>query len=75
MAGALLIYPLYLDPVAMKPCTPEHLLDRLSEARAGAPATALALKALPHAVMRARYALLNPILRRLRARRGVDPGR
>ncbi|GAB6845952.1 capsular polysaccharide export protein [Methylorubrum rhodinum] len=75
VAGALLIYPLYLDPVAMKPCTPEHLLDRLSEARAGAPATALALKALPHAVMRARYALLNPILRRLRARRGVDPGR
>lgn len=74
VAGALLLYPLYLDPVAMKPCTPEHLLDRLSEARAEAPATALALKALPHAVMRARYALLNPILRRLRARRGVDPG-
>ena len=75
VAGALLLYPSYLDPVAMKPCTPEHLLDRLSEARADAPATALALKALPHAAMRARYALLNPILRRLRARRGVDPGR
>ncbi len=75
VAGALLLYPLYLDPVAMKPCTPEHLLDRLSEARADAPANALALKALPHAVMRARYALLNPILRRLRARRGVGPGR
>ncbi|KQT45448.1 capsular biosynthesis protein [Methylobacterium sp. Leaf456] len=75
VAGALLLYPLYLDPVAMKPCTPEHLLDRLAEARADAPANALALKALPHAVMRARYALLNPILRRLRARRGVGPGR
>ena len=75
VAGALLVYPLYLDPVAMKPCTPEHLLDRLAEARADAPANALALKALPHAVMRARYALLNPILRRLRARRGVGPGR
>ncbi|WP_342152956.1 capsular biosynthesis protein [Methylorubrum sp. SB2] len=75
VAGALLLYPLYLDPVAMKPCTPEHLLDRLSEARADAPANALALKALPHAVMRARYALLNPILRRLRTRRGVGPGR
>ncbi|GJE74088.1 capsular polysaccharide export protein, LipB/KpsS family [Methylorubrum suomiense] len=75
VAGALILYPLYLDPVAMKPCTPEQLLDRLSEARAQAPATALALKALPHAMMRARYALLNPILRRLRARRGVGPGR
>ena len=75
VAGALLLYPLYLDPVAMKPCTPEHLLDRLSEARALAPATAFALRTLPHEVMRVRYALLNPILRRLRARRGVDPGR
>ena len=75
VAGALVLYPSYLDPVAMKPCTPERLLDRLSEARAAAPPSALALGAVRHAVMRARYALLNPVLRRLRARRGVGPGR
>lgn len=71
VAGALILYPLYLDPVAMKPCTPEHLLDRLSEARAAAPPSRLALGAARHATMRLRYALINPILRRLRARRGV----
>ena len=71
VAGALILYPLYLDPVAMKPCTPEHRLDRLSEARAAAPPSRLALGAARHATMRLRYALINPILRRLRARRGV----
>ncbi|GJE71638.1 capsular polysaccharide export protein, LipB/KpsS family [Methylorubrum podarium] len=71
VAGALILYPLYLDPVAMKPCTPEHLLDRLSEARAAAGPSRLALGAARHATMRLRYAVINPILRRLRARRGV----
>ena len=71
VAGALILYPLYLDPVAMKPCTPEQLLDRLSEARAATPPSRLALGAARHATMRLRYALINPILRRLRARRGV----
>ncbi|WP_232631116.1 capsular polysaccharide export protein, LipB/KpsS family [Methylobacterium sp. Leaf118] len=75
VAGALILYPSYLDPVAMKPCTPEQLLDRLSAARAAAPPSALALGSVQHAVMRARYALINPLLRRLRARRGVGPGR
>ena len=74
VAGALILYPLYLDPVAMKPCTPEQLLDRLSEARAAAPPSRLALGAVRHATMRLRYAVLNPILRRLRARRGVSGG-
>ncbi len=74
VAGALILYPLYLDPVAMKPCTPEQLLDRLSEARAAAPPSRLALGAARHATMRLRYALINPILRRLRARRGVRSG-
>ena len=74
VAGALILYPLYLDPVAMKPCTPEQLLDRLSEARAAAPPSPLALGAARHATMRLRYAVLNPILRRLRARRGVSGG-
>ncbi|MEH3119554.1 MAG: capsular biosynthesis protein [Methylorubrum populi] len=74
VAGALILYPLYLDPVAMKPCTPERLLDRLSEARAAAPPSRLALGAARHTAMRLRYALVNPILRRLRARRGVRSG-
>lgn len=74
VAGALILYPLYLDPVAMKPCEPEQLLDRLSEARAAAPPSRLALGAARHATMRLRYALINPILRRLRARRGVRGG-
>lgn len=74
VAGTLILYPRYLDPVASKPCTPEHLLDRLSEARSQASASPLALGTVRHAVIRARYALVNPILRRLRARRGVRGG-
>lgn len=71
VAGALLLYPLYVDPVGLKPCPPELLLDRLSEARAAAPRNALALSGLGWLTVRARYALLNPIVRRLRDRRGV----
>ncbi|WP_430913693.1 capsular polysaccharide export protein, LipB/KpsS family [Methylobacterium sp. sgz302541] len=73
-AAALILYPRYLDPVAMKPCTPEHLLDRLSEARDLAPASALSIGRARQLFMRARYAVVNPILRRLRARRGVARG-
>ncbi|MFD0937252.1 capsular biosynthesis protein, partial [Methylobacterium trifolii] len=71
VAGTLILYPRYLDPVAMKPCTPERLLDRLSEARAAAPRTALSLSRAALLGMRARYALLNPVVRALRSRRGV----
>ncbi|WP_375455605.1 capsular biosynthesis protein [uncultured Methylobacterium sp.] len=74
VAGTLILYPRYLDPVAMKPCGPEQLLDRLSAARASAPPTALALGRLGRLTLRARYRLLNPIVRALRARRGVDAG-
>ncbi|TXM74418.1 capsular biosynthesis protein [Methylobacterium sp. WL12] len=74
VAGALILYPRYLDPVAMKPCGPEQLLDRLSAARAAAPPSALALGRLGGALMRTRYRLLNPIVRALRARRGVASG-
>ncbi|GEP01815.1 capsular polysaccharide export protein, LipB/KpsS family [Methylobacterium haplocladii] len=70
-AGALILYPRYLDPVAMKPCEPEQLLDRLSAVRDAAVPSRLAIGGVRHGVMRARYALLNPIVRRLRARRGV----
>ncbi|MDP4023268.1 capsular biosynthesis protein [Methylobacterium sp. NEAU 140] len=71
VAGAMILYPRYLDPVAMKPCTPEQLLDRLSEARAAAPPSALAIGRLAHLAMRVRYGLTNPIVRALRSRRGV----
>ncbi|UMY15793.1 capsular biosynthesis protein [Methylobacterium organophilum] len=71
VAGTLLLYPVYLDPVAMKPCTPEQLLDRLSQARDAAGPSRLAIGRGRQLVMRMRYALINPVLRALRARRGV----
>ncbi|KAB1068260.1 capsular polysaccharide export protein, LipB/KpsS family [Methylobacterium planeticum] len=74
VAGALILYPRYLDPVAMKPCSPEQLLDRLSAARDAAPRTPLSLSRTAQVMMRARYALLNPIMRYLRNRRGVSRG-
>jgi capsular polysaccharide export protein len=71
VAGAMILYPRYLDPVAMKPCSPEQLLDRLSAAREAAPRSALSIGRAAHWAMRARYSLLNPIVRALRSRRGV----
>jgi capsular polysaccharide export protein len=71
VAGAMILYPRYLDPVAMKPCSPEQLLDRLSAAREAAPRNALSIGRVAHLAMRARYGLLNPIVRVLRSRRGV----
>jgi capsular polysaccharide export protein len=71
VAGAMILYPRYLDPVAMKPCSPEQLLDRLSAAREAASRSALLIGRTAHWVMRARYGLLNPIVRALRSRRGV----
>ena len=71
VAGAMILYSRYLDPVAMKPCSPEQLLDRLSAAREAAPRNALSLGRTAHLVMRARYGLFNPIVRALRNRRGV----
>ncbi|NEU14789.1 capsular biosynthesis protein [Methylobacterium sp. BTF04] len=71
VAGALLLYPLYLDPVAMKPCSAEQLLDRLSAERDAAVPSRLALSQRAQWVMRARYAVLNPLVRRLRAKRGI----
>ena len=43
----------------------------LSAARAAAPRNALSLGRTAHLVMRARYGLLNPVVRALRLRRGV----
>jgi capsular polysaccharide export protein len=71
VAGAMILYARYLDPVAMKPCSPEQLLDRLTAARQAAPRNALSLNRASHLMMRARYGLLNPVVRALRSRRGV----
>lgn len=71
VAGAMILYSRYLDPVAMKPCSPEQLLDRLSAARDAAPRNALSIGRTAHLVMRVRYGLFNPIVRALRNRRGV----
>ena len=46
-------------------------LDRLSAARDAAPRSALSIGRAAHLMMRARYGLLNPIVRALRSRRGV----
>ncbi|MCJ2054806.1 capsular biosynthesis protein [Methylobacterium sp. J-070] len=71
VAGAMILYARYLDPVAMKPCRPEQLLDRLTAARDAAPRNALSIGRAAHLIMRARYGLLNPVVRALRSRRGV----
>lgn len=67
VAAALILYPLYVDPVSGLPCGPETALDRLraARARAEAPSGQAAAK-LRHAYARARHALLDPIARRLR---------
>ncbi|RZK90897.1 MAG: capsular biosynthesis protein, partial [Methylobacterium sp.] len=72
VAGALLLYPLYLDPVTLKPCSAEQLLDRLAAARDAAGPSRLAMSPAAILTMRARYALLNPLIRRLRTKRGVE---
>lgn len=66
LAAALILYPLYRDPVSGLPCGPETALDRLVAARekAGTPAGRAAAK-LRHAYALARHRLLGPIARRL----------
>lgn len=67
VAAALILYPLYVDPVTGLPCGPETTLDRLLAARekAEAPAGRAAAK-LRHAYALTRHILLDPIARRLR---------
>ncbi|KQP88864.1 capsular biosynthesis protein [Methylobacterium sp. Leaf117] len=72
VAAALLLYPRYLDPVALKPCSAEQLLDRLSAARDAVGPSRLALSPMAILTMRARYWVVNPIVRRLRAKRGIE---
>jgi capsular polysaccharide export protein len=66
VAAALILYPLYRDPVSRLPCGPETALDRLVEARALAatPLGRLAAR-LRHGYALSRHRLLGPIARRL----------
>ena len=73
VAGALILYPRYLDPVSGLRCTPELLVERLAAAREAAdsaPASAARARAL---YVRARHALLGPLARAIRAARGAGP--
>lgn len=64
VAGVLILFPRYLDPVTRLPCSPEILIDRLQDANAWRPTwwmRALALQtALRKAVARHRAALASP---------------
>jgi capsular polysaccharide export protein len=67
VAAALILYPLYRDPVSGLPCGPETALDRIAEARARAAAPAGRLAArLRHAYALSRHRLLGPIGRLLK---------
>jgi capsular polysaccharide export protein len=71
VAGALILYPRYVDPVTGQRCPPEVLVRRLAEARDAArhiPASKAAARA---AYVRARHALLTPIGQMLRRMRGA----
>lgn len=66
VAAALILYPLYRDPVSGLPCGPEVALDRIVQARARAETPAgRARMRLRHAYALARHRLLGPIARRL----------
>lgn len=62
VAAALILYPLYRDPVSGLPCGPETALDRIAEARArAATAQGRAAARLRHAYALARHKVLGPI--------------
>lgn len=73
VAGALILYPVYVDPITGLRCPPEILVDRLAAARDAA-ATTPAFRARARAAyVRARYAVLGPLALALRRARGAVP--
>ncbi|MBE7212794.1 MAG: capsular biosynthesis protein, partial [Gluconacetobacter diazotrophicus] len=52
VAGALILYPDYLDPLSRLPCGPETVLDRLAERALWRPTAAMRLRALQGRAMR-----------------------
>lgn len=66
VAAALILYPLYLDPVSRLPCGPETALDRIAAERARAETPAGRMRRrLRLAYALARHRVLGPIARRL----------
>ncbi len=66
VAAALILYPLYCDPVTLLPCGPETALDRILEQRAqAATGTGRLRSSFRHAYALTRHRLLGPIARRL----------
>lgn len=70
VAGALILYPRYLDPVTGLRCPPEILVDRLAEARDAAASNPAIAGRARDAYVRTRYALLGPLAQLLRRARG-----
>ena len=71
VAGALILYPRYIDPVTGQRCPPEVLVDRLAAARDAAQGTPASRAAARAAYVRARHALLTPIGTMLRRMKGA----
>lgn len=71
VAGALILYPRYLDPVTGQRCPPEILVQRLAVARDAAQGTSPNRTAARAAYVRARHALLGPIGLLLRRMKGA----
>ncbi|NNM73574.1 capsular biosynthesis protein [Enterovirga aerilata] len=71
VAGALILYPRYVDPATGQRCPPEVLVRRLAEARDAAQHKPAARAAARAAYVRARHALLTPIGRLLRQMKGA----
>lgn len=71
VAGALILYPRYVDPETGRRCPPEVLVRRLSAARDTARREPSAARRARAAYVRARHALLGPAAAMLRRRRGA----
>jgi capsular polysaccharide export protein len=71
VAGALILYPRYVDPVTGQRCPPEVLVRRLAEARDSARHIPRSKAAARAAYVRTRHALLTPIGQMLRRMRGA----
>ena len=71
VAGALILYPRYLDPVTGQRCPPEILVHRLAEARDAARQGSPSAAAARAAYVRLRHALLGPLGLVLRRSRGA----
>ncbi len=71
VAGALILYPRYLDPVTGLRCPPEILIERLAAGRDAALSASPTVEVLRRRYVRLRHAVLGPLARQLRRLRGA----